>query len=244
MGIKLTTKPAFEPCPEFSGKACLVDVTPLKTVDTQYGTRDLFRFVFEVDLLRKDETRYCVWSKGFTPSYGKRSALRPFLKKLLGGHEMTDEEAGEFDMDSLIGKGYQITIVQETADNGQVYANIVSVKPDTNKDALKPSGKFVREKDRKQDDQGKRVPQVGGKAAAPAEDPEKIKVHVGRYKGVELRELSESQIMGLIEHVLPDLESKEKPLADDKRLITALKHYESKFSEKSDNDEDDGEGEI
>ena len=238
MGIKINTKPAFEPCPEFSGRACLVDVTTLKTIETTYGPRDLFRFVFEVDLDRKDGTRYCVWSKGFTPSYGKRSSLRPFLKKLLGGHEMSEDEAGEFDMDTLIDKPFIVTVVQETSDNGQVYSNIVAVKPDTGANPLKPTGKFVREKDRKQDDQGKRVPQVGNKP--PAEDPEKTKVHIGKYKGIELRELSEAQIFGLIEHVLPDLESKEKPLVDDKRLIAALKHYEAKFADKSDND--DGEG--
>ena len=37
----------FQPCPEYTGSAVCVDVTPLKTMQTQYGPKDKFRFVFE-----------------------------------------------------------------------------------------------------------------------------------------------------------------------------------------------------
>ena len=38
----------FQPCPEYTGPAVCVDVTPLKTVQTQFGPKEKFRFVFEI----------------------------------------------------------------------------------------------------------------------------------------------------------------------------------------------------
>ncbi len=40
----------FESCPEFTGKGVCVDVTPLRKQQSQYGERDVFKLVFEVDL--------------------------------------------------------------------------------------------------------------------------------------------------------------------------------------------------
>ena len=40
----------FEACPEFTGKGVCVDVTPLRKKQSQYGERNVFRIVFEVDM--------------------------------------------------------------------------------------------------------------------------------------------------------------------------------------------------
>src|SRR5512140_2195497 len=61
MKIKANNTP-FEPCPEFTGKAVCVDVTPLRKQQSQYGERNVFKLVFEVDVDREDGSRYCVWS--------------------------------------------------------------------------------------------------------------------------------------------------------------------------------------
>ena len=45
----------FEACPEFTGKAVCVDVTPLRKQQSQFGERDVFKLVLEVDLLRPAE---------------------------------------------------------------------------------------------------------------------------------------------------------------------------------------------
>src|SRR5688500_11516026 len=58
----------FEPCPEFTGKAVCVDVTPLRKQQSQFGERDVFKLVFEVDRDKDDGSHYCVWSRNFTPS--------------------------------------------------------------------------------------------------------------------------------------------------------------------------------
>ena len=86
----------FQPCPEYTGKAVCVDVTPLKMMQTQFGPKEKFKFVFEIDSPRDDGSRCCVWSAPFTLSYHENSALRPFLRKWMG-REMTTAEQEKFD---------------------------------------------------------------------------------------------------------------------------------------------------
>jgi hypothetical protein len=74
----------FESCPEFTGKAVCVDVTPLRKRQGQYGEQDVFKIVFEVDLDRDDGSRFCVWSRNFTPTIGEKSNLRKFIRGWLG----------------------------------------------------------------------------------------------------------------------------------------------------------------
>jgi hypothetical protein len=68
-----------------------------------------------------------------------------------------------------------------------------------------------------------------GGGQPPSDDPSKIKVHVGKHKGIELRELTEESITSLIEHWLPKARAEVKQSADDKRLIGALVWYQAKF---------------
>ena len=93
----------FKPCPEHTGPALCVDRTPLKMVQTPYGPKEKFRFVFEIGKLKEDGTPWCVWSAPFSPSYHINSALRPFLKKWLA-REFTPAEADQFDVEELVGK--------------------------------------------------------------------------------------------------------------------------------------------
>ena len=86
----------FQPCPEYNGSAVCVDVTPLKTVQTQFGPKDKFRFVYETGQTKDDGTPWCVWSAPFTPSYHENSALRPFLRKWLGRELTLQEFNAEF----------------------------------------------------------------------------------------------------------------------------------------------------
>ena len=220
MRIK-TNSGNFQPCPEYTGSAVCVDITPLKTVQTQYGPKEKFRFVFEIGDTKDDGTPWCVWSAPFTPSYHENSALRPFLKKWMG-REMTPEEAKEFDLESLLGRPAHITVIHEHSD-GEVYANIALIQPDKSAQPLKPSGKFVRMKDRPPKDGN------GYRRAEPASDSGgdllATKIHVGRCKGLEVRDLSPEQVNALITNWLPTAKANAKPTADDKRLIAALEWW-------------------
>ena len=127
MKIK-TNSGNFQPCPEYTGSAVCVDVTPLKTVQTQFGPKEKFRFVFEIGETKEDGTPWCVWSAPFTPSYHENSALRPFLRKWMG-RELSADEVKDFDTENLLGRTAHITVIHEHSD-GEIYANIALITPD------------------------------------------------------------------------------------------------------------------
>src|SRR5512137_423150 len=138
----------FEACPEFTGKAVCVDVTPLRKQQSQFGERDVFKLVFEVDMDKEDGSRFCVWSHNFTPSLNEKANFRKFLRSWFG-RDLMESEMAEFDAETLIGKPAQLVVVHEHKD-GQVYANIAACTPDKSGAPLKASGKFTRRKDRQE----------------------------------------------------------------------------------------------
>lgn len=218
----------FEPCPEYTGRAVCVDVTPLKKQQSQFGERDVFKVVFETLMEREDGSRFCTWSRNFTPTLNEKANFRKFLRGWLG-RDLTKEELEGFDTDTLIGRTAQVVVVHEHKD-GETYANIVACTPDKAKEPLKASGKYVRVKDRQAPPapNGADAPANGGgyrraqPAAEASVDHAAVKVHIGRCKGLELRDLSLEQVQALVEHWLPTAKANPKPLADDKRLMAAL----------------------
>jgi len=69
-----------------------------------------------------------VVSREFVLSMGPKSNLRPFVEGVIGV-SLTDEEAGSFDIETLVGKPCLATIVHKEGKNGNVYANLKSVSP-------------------------------------------------------------------------------------------------------------------
>jgi len=205
----------FTPHPETDGpiKAVLVDITDLKKRITQYGEKDEFRLVFETEVMdEENDRRFCIWSRGYTPSLNEKAALRKDLKKLMG-RELTTAELGEFDLEALIGHGVKLIIQHETKDD-RTYANISFMAPDKDK-ALKPSGKYTRIRDRE-------VEGGEGNSEAKAEESgwENVMVHIGKYKGKLLGEVDEAGVATLIEKWLPKAKADGK--AEDAPLAAAL----------------------
>lgn len=223
--MKLTkNSKSFEPCPEYSGQAVVVDVTPLKKVETAYGPKETFKLVFETALLREDGTPYCVWSRGFTPSLHEKAAFAQFIKKWFG-RSLTAAEESEFDTESLLGKTAEITVVHEEGRTGEVYSNIALVRPDKTGKPMKPSGKYVRVKDRPPKDgdaQYSRAEQPANENGAGADNWRTVKVCVGRHSGLDLGDLDRESVNALITHWMPQAKSKPKTTADERRLIAAL----------------------
>ena len=238
MKIK-TNSGNFQPCPEYTGSAVCVDVTPLKTVQTQYGPKEKFRFVFEIGETKDDGSRWCVWSAPFTPSYHENSALRPFLRKWMG-RELTAAETATFDTEDLLGRPAHLTVIHEHSE-GEVYANIALITPDKSAEPLKPSGKFVRMKDRPPKD-GAGAQGGGYRRAEPAGDTSAdlgaTKIHVGKCKGLEVRDLSPEQVGALVANWLPTAKANAKPTADDKRLIAALESWQAAQAVTATNEDD------
>jgi hypothetical protein len=205
----------FTPHPETDGpiKAVLVDITELKKRTTQYGDKDEFRLVFETECMdEENDRRFCIWSRGYTPSLNEKAALRKDLKKMMG-RDLTQLELDEFDMESLIGHGVKLIIQHEHKDD-KTYANISFIAPDKDK-ALKPSGKFIRQRDRDTD-----APAEQTEAKAEASGWESVVVHIGKYKGKKLGSVDEAGAAKLIEGWLPKAKADGK--AEDSALVGAL----------------------
>lgn len=79
---------------------------------------------------KKTVVKPFVISREFTLSMGKKSNLRPFVEGIIGT-TLTDEEAGAFDIEELVGMTCQATIVhqQSKSDPDRKYANLTSVAP-------------------------------------------------------------------------------------------------------------------
>jgi hypothetical protein len=148
--MKLTVKSNsdFEPHPEADCVGVLVDITPLKRVESAYGPREVFKCVFETDQLRDDGLPYLVWSRGFTASLHEKSAFRAFLNQWFG-RDLNVKEQAVFDTEDLIGRSAKLSIVHNEH-NGSTFANIGLIRPDKSEEPLHPNGKYVRVKDREQ----------------------------------------------------------------------------------------------
>jgi len=222
--MKLSEKKqsTFTPHPDSNGeyvKAVLVDITDLKKRVTQYGEKEEFRLVFETEVMdTENDRRFCIWSRGYTPSLNEKAALRKDLKRLMG-RELTSAELSEFDVESLIGFGVKLIIQHETKDD-RTYANISFMVPDKEK-ALKPSGKYKRIKDREDksdsadsDDEADE-PAASGWAA--------VVIHVGKHKGKKLGALvdeDDAAVKLLMSKWLP--QAKAAKNLEDAGLIAAL----------------------
>jgi hypothetical protein len=220
-----TSDKKFEVCPEYKGRAVCVDATPTKRYETAFGPKDKFKLVFEVDLPREDGSRFAVWSKPFTPSSHERSAFAAFIKDWFG-RMPTKEEWEKFDTEELVGRPAEIVVIHEHVE-GETYANIKLIMPDKAANALKPSGKFIRAKDR-QGTSGpansyRRAEQPGSEGG----DLSATKIHVGRCKGLEVRDLAPEQVQALVQNWLPTAKANAKPTADDRRLIAALEAWQA-----------------
>jgi hypothetical protein len=226
MGITVSTKPSggtFTPCPEYTGRAVCVDITPLKTYETEYGTKQKFKIAFELDLI--DQSRnpvqpWVVMTAPMTASLHEKAGLTKFLRDW-HGRALTPEETVSLNLDGLIGKPATVVIVHEQSRDGtKTFSNIKLIMPHKSGEALKPSGLWVRLEDRppRDDDKTKIVTPA---TAAPVKIAD-IKVHVGKFRGVPLSELTPDAVRGLAEHWLPKAKVSSGKTPDDIALIAAV----------------------
>jgi hypothetical protein len=238
--MKLSEKSSgnFTPADEGTFRAVCVDVTPPEVKQTKFGPKEMFRVVFEIDAEREDGGRQCVWSRAFTVSLNEKASFRKFLRQWRG-RDLNAAEKAEFDTESLIGLPATLVIVHEESEDGTIYANLAACTPHKNGEALEPSGDFVRKKDKEAkggneggEGAGYRKAATPTKKAEPETEPvddtqagadwSKVKVHVGKHSGIELRDLDIEAIEKLHSNWLPIHKQNPRPTADDKRLAAAL----------------------
>ena len=226
MGITVSTKPSggtFTPCPEYTGRAVCVDITPLKAYETEYGTKQKFKIAFELDLI--DQSRnpvqpWVVMTAPMTASLHEKAGLTKFLKDW-HGRALTAEETVSLNLDNLIGRPATVVIVHEQSRDGtKTFSNIKLIMPHKSGEPLQPSGLWVRLEDRPPRDDDK-VKTVTPATAAPVKIAE-VKVHVGKFKGVALSELTPDAVRGLAEHWLPKAKVSSGKTPEDIALIAAV----------------------
>ena len=226
MGITVSTKPSsgnFTPCPEYTGRAVCVDITPLKAYETEYGIKQKFKIAFELDIL--DQSRnpvqpWVVMTAPMTASLHEKAGLTKFLKDW-HGRALTAEETVSLNLDNLIGRPATVVIVHEQSRDGtKTFSNIKLIMPHKSGEPLQPSGLWVRLEDRppREDDKVKTVTPA---TAAPVKIAE-VKVHVGKFKGVALSELTPDAVRGLAEHWLPKAKVSSGKTPEDIALIAAV----------------------
>lgn len=225
MGITVTNNKGggnFEPCPEYTGRAVCVDITPLRAYETQYGTKQKFKIAFELDLIDKSRNPAQPWvvmTAPMTPSLHEKAGLTRFLKDWYG-RALTQEDTNNLNLDSLIGRPATVVIVHEKSQDGtKTFANIKLIMPHKVGEPLHPSGLWVRLEDRPpREDQVKTVTPASAAPVKPAE----VKVHVGKFKGIPLSELTSDAVRGLAEHWLPKAKVNSGKTPEDIILIAAV----------------------
>jgi hypothetical protein len=147
----------FEPAPEGLHRAVCVDVVDLGPQTTPWGERHKVKLIWELSC-QMDNGRPFTISKRYTASLHAKSNLNKDLTRWRG-RPFTSEELAGFDLEQVIGAPCQV-LVQHAEKDGSVYGNVTAVmrvgtKPE---EWLKPSGGYVRQKDRapatRQDDAG------------------------------------------------------------------------------------------
>jgi len=243
MGITVSTKQTggtFTPCPEYTGRAVCVDITPLKAYETEYGTKQKFKIAFELDMIDKTRSPVQPWvvmTAPMTASLHEKAGLTKFLKDW-HGRALTAEETTSLNLDSLIGRPATVVIVHELSKDGtKTFSNIKLIMPHKTGEALKPSGLWVRMENRppKDDD---RVKTVVPATAAPVKISD-VKVHVGKFKGVPISELTDAAVQGLAEHWLPKAKISPGKTQEDIQLIAAINERLEQINAKNQPDFDD-----
>lgn len=245
MAVLSDTTTEFIPCDEGTWRGVCVDVTPIVKKETQYGPRDTFSLAFETDAPERENKNgkhsQCVWVT-FSASLNEKSNFRKFLKQWRG-RDLTESEREEFETELLIGLTAMLCISREENKNGDIVSRIAACMPYKGTDPLKPSGKFVRKKDKNRQQQSNQNAQKGEDASyrpaahAPTDVPKGepvdstlagadwrlVIVHVGNCAGMKLMDLDNEARDKLINNwLIPTYYNDSKPSADDKRLAAAL----------------------
>jgi len=227
MGITVSTKQTggnFIPCPEYTGRAVCVDITPLKAYETEYGTKQKFKIAFELDMI--DKTRnpvqpWVVMTAPMTASLHEKAGLTKFLRDW-HGRALTAEETTSLDLDSLIGRPATVVIVHEQSQDGtKTFSNIKLIMAHKSGEPLKPSGLWIRMEDRPPKEDDDKVKTVVPATATTVKISD-VKVHVGKFKGVPLSELTDDAVRGLAEHWLPKAKVSPGKTPEDIYLIAAV----------------------
>lgn len=173
----------FKPCPEGLHPAVCVDVWDIWTGPKHErwggGLQDNTRLVFQIDQTYTNDdgnVRTYEASQMYTASVHEKSKLRQHLESWRG-KKFTEDDINVFidgpGLESLVGINCQIQVIHNIKDNGDTYANIITIVPrHKSSPMLEPSPDFVRKKDRekKPDSVPENEQEVGDQFTATDDD--------------------------------------------------------------------------
>jgi len=136
----------FKPCPAGVWNGLCIDVVDLGMVnDPKYGEKHKIQIRWVCDALpaRPDGQPYMV-SKKYNLSMHKKSNLRLMLD-LWRNKPFTDDDAYDFDFESLVGVKCKIQVAQATGEDGAFAFPQVVLKADAAAKPCKPPANYVRE---------------------------------------------------------------------------------------------------
>lgn len=135
----------YTPAPDGVHTAVCVDVVDKGMVEGQWGSKHKCRIVWEIAATMEDGRRFTI-GKTYTVSLHEKSTLYKDLKGWRSKPFTADELRG-FDLEKVIGAPCQLVVTHDEVD-GATYANITAIMKADAKNIIKPSGSYVRAKDR------------------------------------------------------------------------------------------------
>lgn len=155
MSLIIKEDPSEYPlCPDGLHSAVIVDTVDLGMQSSPWGEKHRLSIVLETQLQDEDGKNYILIKK-YNWSLHEKSSLRRDLERLLGKKFTSDELLAGVNLENLIiGMSCNILVVHNETED-RTYANIESILPYKDSAtgkisyfALKPSGEYIRVKDR------------------------------------------------------------------------------------------------
>jgi len=163
MAIVATKGANYPVCPNGSHMGICIDVVDLGMVKSTYGektkTQHKIRVIWQTGEMRDDGKPFQI-SKRYTLSLHEKSTLRKDLESWRG-RPFTDGELEGWDVESVLGAGAMLSVVQN-ASNGNVYANVAAImKPPKGMPLPERDMSYVRVHDRPKDAEAQPGPDLG-----------------------------------------------------------------------------------
>lgn len=116
----------FTPAPEGLHSAVCCDVVDLGMVDSQWGKKHKVAIYWQIEEAQEDGRRFLVIAR-FSLTLHEKSRLRPTLEAWRG-KRLTAAELKSFDLETLLGKGCQLSVLHAQTDRG-TFANVSAITP-------------------------------------------------------------------------------------------------------------------
>lgn len=143
-------KSDYSPAPEGLHQAVCCDVIDLGEVPGKFGTKPMVKIRWQLEEIDpKNKKRYSA-SKRYNNSLHEKATLRKDLETWRG-KKFTEKELDKFDLEKLIGVNCQLSISHNVKEDGEIYANVMTIVPINPKmKKITVSEDYEREKDRMQ----------------------------------------------------------------------------------------------